>query len=391
MASWSTVTVTGYNTSPPPDDGSQIASNKVTWAGIKTKIGDPLNTAISALNSSGAGVGAIVDSLNAIGTLRSLLLNGGMEVWQRGAGGAAVIAVAATSQVYGPDRWFLTTLGSAACTLTQSAGLTTQSQWACKVQRNNGQTGTNVLPFEQPFPLDQVVAMRGKNLFVSFSAKAGANYSPTNGQLGCQAWYGTGAAGKRGLTPYTGETASAQILSNLSTSATAFSGNLGAVPTNATQMCLQFYCTPSGTAGADDSYTIDDIQLEFSSTAASTFERRPFLFELSQVTPFYCKTFPYTVAPAQSGGVTGALTVFSGTGVTNTEGLTWAYPTRMRTTPSITTFNPSAGNANWRDVTSSADRAVTVGTVSDASVPISMAAAVAATTNQIHAQADAEL
>lgn len=48
---YSTVTVTGYNASPPADDGSQVASNQVTWAKSKTKLGDPLKTAIEAVDA----------------------------------------------------------------------------------------------------------------------------------------------------------------------------------------------------------------------------------------------------------------------------------------------------------------------------------------------------
>lgn len=41
--------VTGYNANPPEDDGSQTPTNEVTWAKHKTKIGDPIKTALEAL------------------------------------------------------------------------------------------------------------------------------------------------------------------------------------------------------------------------------------------------------------------------------------------------------------------------------------------------------
>lgn len=49
---YGSVTATGYNSNPPPDDGSSSAANEITWAGIKTKIGDPLKTEIDAINTN---------------------------------------------------------------------------------------------------------------------------------------------------------------------------------------------------------------------------------------------------------------------------------------------------------------------------------------------------
>lgn len=45
------VTVTGYNTSPPTDDGVDEAQNEITWQTIKEKLPDPLKTAIEALDT----------------------------------------------------------------------------------------------------------------------------------------------------------------------------------------------------------------------------------------------------------------------------------------------------------------------------------------------------
>lgn len=48
---YSTVSISGYNSSPPADDGTQTAANQVKWSTIKTKLPDPLKTAIEAINS----------------------------------------------------------------------------------------------------------------------------------------------------------------------------------------------------------------------------------------------------------------------------------------------------------------------------------------------------
>lgn len=48
------VSVSGYNSSPPSDDGSEVASNQLTWAKHKTKLGDPLKIAIEAIDTNTA-------------------------------------------------------------------------------------------------------------------------------------------------------------------------------------------------------------------------------------------------------------------------------------------------------------------------------------------------
>jgi len=49
---YSTVSVSGYSATPPSDDGATTESNKVKYSTLKTKLGDPLNTAIAAVDSA---------------------------------------------------------------------------------------------------------------------------------------------------------------------------------------------------------------------------------------------------------------------------------------------------------------------------------------------------
>lgn len=50
--SYTEVTVSGYNASPPPDDGTAVAANEVTWAGIKSKLADPIKTAFDTCQTN---------------------------------------------------------------------------------------------------------------------------------------------------------------------------------------------------------------------------------------------------------------------------------------------------------------------------------------------------
>jgi hypothetical protein len=51
---YTTQSISGYNATPPPDDGSQTAANKVTWDKHKTKLGDPVKTLAEAINTQTA-------------------------------------------------------------------------------------------------------------------------------------------------------------------------------------------------------------------------------------------------------------------------------------------------------------------------------------------------
>lgn len=59
---YSEVSITGYNSNPPEDDGTQASSNEVSWAKHKTKIGDPLKTAIETTQTN---ISTIVTTLEA--------------------------------------------------------------------------------------------------------------------------------------------------------------------------------------------------------------------------------------------------------------------------------------------------------------------------------------
>ena len=48
---YSSQTISGYNSSPPPDDASQVSANKIEWAKHINKIGGPLKTLAEGINS----------------------------------------------------------------------------------------------------------------------------------------------------------------------------------------------------------------------------------------------------------------------------------------------------------------------------------------------------
>ncbi len=48
---YTTQTISGYNSSPPADDGSQVATNEIKWSNHKTKLGDPVKALSEDINT----------------------------------------------------------------------------------------------------------------------------------------------------------------------------------------------------------------------------------------------------------------------------------------------------------------------------------------------------
>ena len=81
-------------------------------------------------------------------------------------------------------------------------------------------------------------------------------------------------------------------------------------------------------------------------TIATVFERRNFSQEVIFCQRYFCKTFPYAVAPAQNAGYPGSLYTYPA-GANTAFGLSWRLPVQMRVAPTCIGYNPVSTNANW--------------------------------------------
>lgn len=94
-------------------------------------------------------------------------------------------------------------------------------------------------------------------------------------------------------------------------------------------------------------------------------ELRPISVEMTMNQRYFYSSFGNGVTPAQSGGVTNAITIKNPIALGDPS-IYIEYPVQMRSTPSVTTYNPSSANANWRDITASSDVTVSVNSPSTA-------------------------
>ena len=195
------------------------------------------------------------------------VLNSAMQVWQRG---TSFSLAASTSNSYTADRWTVSTGANQATTISrQATGDTTNLpniQYAMRVQRNSGQTGTGDITVFQMFETANTIPFAGKTVTLSFYAKAGANYSASASGLRTYLYTGTGTD-QNIYTGYTGT--AAPINNNVSTLTTTWQRFTvtGTIAATATEMCIGYYFTPTGTASTNDSFDITGVQIDIGSVA----------------------------------------------------------------------------------------------------------------------------
>lgn len=150
------------------------------------------------------------------------------------------------------------------------------------------------------------------------------------------------------------------------------------------------------TLAASDDLLVGEVCL-YLGQEVMEFGARDSVDELRRCQKFYFKTFPLGTAPVQNGGLGGSLNgqVTVAAAAAQNVTLRCEFPVPMRTTPTMTGFNPSAANANVRNVTGAVDHTVPAfNSTSERGTHISSTGNAAGTVGQavaFHVTADAEI
>ncbi len=258
----------------------------------------------------------------------NIIINGGFDVWQRGTS----FAVPANTKTYTADRWVAYDSTNTSTISRQSAD-NDGSQYACRVQRDSGQTGTATEEFEQAFETEDIAKYRGKNVTVSVYLKKGANYSATSDNLVMTLVTGTAGEATHLNIGFTGAVTNGTLTQAITSSSVKYSFTTTAViASNVTQMALRFVKTPTGTAGADDWFQIEQVQLEAGSVATD-FEIRNYATELAM-----CQRYFQLPGSWQAHSDTYTATAFK---------IMHSFPVTMRASPTIgTTGTPTCAKMN---------------------------------------------
>jgi hypothetical protein len=254
------------------------------------------------------------------------ILNSAFQVWQRGTS-----FTGGTATTYCADRWVAYRNGVAGSTFSRQVTNDTTNlpfiQYAMRVARDSGNTSTANIQLIQSLETINSIPYAGKTVTLSFYARAGANFSAASSNLNILLQTGTGTD-QSTATGFTGALNPINATQAITTTWTRYTMTAVTLSSTATQIGMQFYYTPVGTAGVNDYFEITGIQLEVGSVAtpfktyAGTIQG-----ELAACQRYYWRstaTSNYSVIGAGGGNATG----------TTTARLYIANPINMRTTPS---------------------------------------------------------
>lgn len=136
-------------------------------------------------------------------------------------------------------------------------------------------------------------------------------------------------------------------------------------------------------------FAITGVQLEIGDTA-TPFEHRPFGVELGMCQRYYEKSFPYATAPAQNVGATLGAVYATGQVVNQAFSTSVTFAVAKRAAPTITTYAPDAATANWSTNTTT-PTAATANIGDSGFAAAGTTAVTAGNSYSIHWQANAEL
>lgn len=291
------------------------------------------------------GVNSDITALNAVvsGSVfrKNIAINGGFDVWQRGTNFTGITNV----PVYTADRWFGYRNAAVAGMTVSRQAATGSGQYALRVQRDAANASTACIGIGTCFETSLSKKLAGKQLTVSFSAKAGANYSAAGSILPVIMYTGTGT--DQSSTAMTAGTWTGNAGTSQNVVISPVQGRYSAtfnVPAGTTQIGISFAPQMVGAAGANDWYELEDVQIELS-PVATDFEVLPVQQTLALCQRYYEKSYDQGTNPGTA------------TTTGNRYGRAWQSSTQTygecvfavvkRATPTMTYYSTSGASGKW--------------------------------------------
>lgn len=265
--------------------------------------------------------------------------------WQRGTSFASIGATGTMTA----DYWEAIGGASSNITISKAAqtgvnGFTSFFQF----QRTAANTNTAALHFGQVLDTaDYGTSMQGKTVCLSFVSLIGANFSAPNAAFSARLYTGTGSnEGYASMVAgtWTGSTTVTTLAVTGQTTAQP-SFICAQIPGTATEVGIDFFWTPGGTAGTNDWVQLNRIQLEpvetvpVSQAKPTPFENRSFTNEL-----WLSQQRAYVVVE----GAASISVTPSGQGASTTTCiLSIPFPRAMRAAPTFTAAGTALATTTW--------------------------------------------
>lgn len=276
---------------------------------------------------------------------KNFLVNAAFDIWQNGTS----LGCSNGSSVYGADQWYVkNSLGTSGnITHAQVTGSLSGSLYGYSVKISTAPTASQANGCELYQTLDNLTAqsLLGQTVSFSVNVKAQGNVN----QVGIQFFYNTSEA-------KVSTTLGAETLTTVSSGSFTLckceNVSVGTTPTSSGVVGVRIRITGVSTGNTYDlnnGFTVEQAQLNIGSQAI-TFQRRHPTEDIIACKRFFQKSFDLATAPVTgSGTVNGALGYNAVLAGVHTYGLSVQFPVIMRAVPTITFFNPTLTNNNWRN------------------------------------------
>lgn len=318
----------------------------ITWdaAGAPTTVAT--GVAGQVLTTQGAGAVPVWDYTNAV---QNAAYNGAFQIWQRG-----TTFNNPSVNTYGPDRFSVDGVaGATDITVSQDSDAAEGYEWSVKFQRTAASSNTGVRRLSQVLTSEDSYQFQGKVAVLRFWAKAGANYSSAGNVLVSRVGYGTGtnetlANWNNGV--WTGQTVDDQnntLTTNWQEFTHTFTFSAGM-----SQAAFQFRSTPTGTAGADDSFYVTGVRY----APVSNPSERTQVDEYFRCQYFYFQSTPEGVAITTATAAGALIAVADSTAVAS--GVRFSRP--MRTAPTITIAGTDGNSGTVNELAAGTQTGTTV-------------------------------
>ena len=259
-----------------------------------------VNTGLQTLDLLESG--CVPLAFNPFANFRNLVDGGDFSInpFQRNipglASGGVIATPVAATPTYFADRFFAAGGASSAILMaaTPDASVTGFNQ-SLKVSRQSGNSNTAVINLGQVVETFDSLRCQGQTVTLSFWARAGATFS--GGALTVQLIAGNGvnqSAASLIARTWTGLSSVVSAQQGLTSAMTRYQFT-GAVPASASQLGVLLSFTPSGTAGVDNSISINGVQLEIGPSAS------PFEHIDAQVTLEICQRYAWAIPEPGAG------------------------------------------------------------------------------------------